>query len=205
MAEESVAGRLAAARGNGADDSAETAGLGARLVAYLLDSVFLSLFALVFAIIGGAIVFFSSDGGETNPSDEAFSALVVVILLTMPAWLLFTVVMFWRRGQSIGQYLMGLEITRDDGGVPGNAQIAAFSLCLHPLLFNPIMAIIWAYAAYQSLIQESLLFVIISITMAVLCVAAPFAGLAFAAADRRRRGIHDRLAGMRVIKVLYSE
>jgi len=205
MAERSVAGRLAAGGRDSPDDSAETAGLGARLVAYLLDSVFLSLFALVFAIIGGAVVFFSSDGGQTNPSDEAFSALVIVILLTIPAWLLFTLVMFWRRGQSVGHYLMGLEITRDDGGVPGNAQIVAYTLLLHPLLFNPIIAIIWAYAGYQSLIQESLLFLIISFTMAFICLLAPFLSLLFAGADGRRRGLHDRLAGMRLIKVLYSE
>ena len=72
--------------------------------------------------------------------------------------MIFTLAMFWRRGQSVGQYLMGLEITRDDGGMPGNGQIAAYTLCLHPLIFNPIMAMIWAYAAYQSLIEESLLF-----------------------------------------------
>ena len=190
--------------GDSADDSAETAGLGPRLVAYLLDSVFLSLFALVFAIIGGAIVFFSSDGGESNPSDEAFSALVVVVLLTLPAWVFFTAAMFLRRGQSVGQYLMGLEITRDDGGMPGNAQVVAYTLCLHPLIFNPIMAIVWAYAAYQSVIEESLLLLIVGMTMAILCLVAPLASLVFAASDARRRGIHDRLAGMRVIKVLYS-
>ena len=205
MAERSVAGRLAAGAGDDADDATETAGLGSRLLAYLLDSVVLAVFALVFAIIAGAIVFISSDGGENNPSDEAFSALVIVILATMPAWLLFTVSMFWRRGQSIGQYLMGLEITRDEGGVPGNGQIVAYGLCLHPLIFHPIMAVIWAYATYQSVLHSSLLLVIVGITMAMLCLLGPLASLVFAASDRRHRGIHDRLAGIRVIKVLFAE
>jgi uncharacterized RDD family membrane protein YckC len=205
MAERSVAGRLATRAGDNTDDTAETAGLGPRLVAYFLDSVVLAVFALVFAIIAGAIVFISSDGGENNPSDEAFSALVIVILATMPAWLLFTISIFWRRGQSLGQYLMGLEITRDEGGVPSNGQIVAYCLCLHPLLFHPIMAVIWAYATYQSVLHSSLLLVIVGITMAMLCLLGPIASLAFAAVDGRRRGIHDRLAGMRVIKVLYAE
>ena len=38
--------------------------------------------------------------------------------------------------------------------------------------------------------------------MALLCLSAPLRQPIFAAVDRRRRGIHDRLAGMRVIKVL---
>ncbi len=205
MAERSVAGRLAAVGRDNADDAAETAGLGPRLAAYLLDSVVLSVFALIFAIAAGAIIFFSSDGGESNPSDDAFSALVVVILLTVPAWFLFTTALFWKRGQSIGQYLMGIEITRDDGKVPGNAQIAAYVFCLHPLLFHPIMAVLWAYAAYQSLIHSSLVLLIVGIAMAFISIIGPLATLAFVMTDRRRRGIHDRLAGMRVIKVLEGE
>jgi uncharacterized RDD family membrane protein YckC len=189
-----------------ADDAAETAGLGPRLVAYVLDSVVLAAFALIFAIAAGAIVFFSSDGGESNPSDEAFSALVIVILLTVPAWFLFTVGLFWKRGQSVGQYLMGIEVSRDDGKVPGNGQILAYAACLHPLVFHPIMALLWAYAAYQSLIvQSSLVLLIVGITMALLSLLGPVASLAFVLSDGRRRGIHDRLAGMRVIKVLYGE
>jgi uncharacterized RDD family membrane protein YckC len=188
-----------------ADDAAETAGLGPRLAAYFLDSVVLGAFALIFAIAAGAIIYFSSDGGETNPSDRAFSALVIVILLTVPAWLAFTVALFWKRGQSIGQYLMGIEITRDDGKVPSNGQIFAYSICLHPLVFHPIMAILWAYAAYQSVLQSSLLLLIVGFTMAMLSLLGPLASLAFVLTDKRRRGIHDRLAGMRVIRVLYGE
>jgi uncharacterized RDD family membrane protein YckC len=205
MAERSVAGRLAAVGRDNADDAAETAGLGPRLAAYLLDSVVLAAFALIFAIAAGAIVFFSSDGGESNPSDEAFTALVIVVLLAVPAWLIFIVALFWKRGQSIGQYLMGIEITRDDAKVPGNAQILAYTLCLHPLLFHPIMAGLWAYAAYQSLLQSSLVLLIAGIMMAFLSLFGPLASLAFVLTDKRRRGIHDRLAGMRVIKVLYGE
>jgi uncharacterized RDD family membrane protein YckC len=205
MAERSVAGRLAAVGRDSADDSAETSGLGVRLFAYFLDSVLVSVFALVFAIIAGAIIFISSDGGQNDPSDEAFSALVVVVLATMPAWLLFAIAMFVRRGQSVGQYLMGLEITREDGSVPSSGEIVAYLLCLHPLLFNPVLAIIWAFAAYQSVFHSSVILLVGGIAMALLCIVAPLASLVFAAVDRHRRGVHDRLAGMRVIKVLYAE
>ena len=67
------------------------------------------------------------------------------------------------------------------------------------------MAVLWAYAAYQSLIHSSLVFLMVGFTMAILSVVGPLASLAFALSDKRRRGIHDRLAGMRVIKVLYAE
>lgn len=205
MAERSAASRLAAARGAIADDASGAAGLGSRLFAYLLDSVVLFGFTMVFATVAGLTIFISSDGGENNPSDDAFTALVVIVLATMPAWLLFTVGMFLRRGQSVGHYLTGLEITRDDRGVVSNAQVVAYCLVLHPLVFHPIMALLWAYAAYQSVIHSSLVFLLVAISMAVLCILAPLASLLFAASDRGRRGIHDRIAGVRVVRVADAE
>lgn len=205
MAERSAAHRLATVRGHSADDATETAGLGPRLFAYILDSVVLFGFTMVFVTIAGLIIFISSDGGDHNPSDRAFTALVIVMLAAMPAWLIFTIGWFLRRGQSVGQYLLCLEITRDEGGVPSNGQVVAYSLALHPLVFHPIMALLWGYASYQSVIHSSLIFLLVGISMGVLCVLAPFASLFFAASDRRRRGIHDRIAGMRVVKVIDAE
>ena len=201
-----MASRLAAVAEDSTGDAAETAGLGPRLLAYLLDSVVLFGFTMVFATIAGSIIFISSSFGEENPSDGAFLALVVVLLATMPAWLLFTLALFWWRGQSVGQYLMGLEITRDDSGVPSNGQLAAYSVLLHPIVFHPIMAVLWLYEVYQSVVvAASSILLVAGLVMGVLCVLAPLASLLFAAADRRRRGLHDRLAGMRVVKVAFGE
>ena len=206
MAERSAASRLAAVEGDSADDAAETAGLGPRLIAYLLDSVVLFGFTMVFATISGLIVFISSDFGDENPSDGAFLAQVLVLLATMPAWLLFTLALFWRQGQSVGQYLMGLEITRDDPGVPSNGQITAYAVLLHPLIFHPVIATLWLYGVYQSIVlATSSVLLVAGLVMSALCILTPLASLVFAASDRRRRGLHDRLAGMRVIKVLNTE
>lgn len=202
MAERSAASRLAASGRGRADETAQTAGLGPRLLAYLLDSVICFGFTMVFATIGGLVIFVSSGGGDRNPSDAAFSALVIVVLATVPAWLLFVAGMYLRRGQSPGQYVTGIEITRDDGGVVSSAQVIAYCLVLHPLVYHPILAGVWAYASYQSVMHSSLILLLGGITMTVLCIAAPLVSLLFVLTDGRRRGIHDRIAGVRVVKVL---
>jgi uncharacterized RDD family membrane protein YckC len=208
MAERSAAQGLAAVGGEIADEaaSAETAGLGARLLAYLLDTVVLFAMTMVFSTIAGLIILVSSDFGENDASDEAFLALVLVILACLPVWVLITMALFWWRGQSVGQYLMSIEITRDDGGVPSTGQIAAYTLLLHPLVFHPIVAALWMYVVYQSVILvESSILIVAAGVMATLCVLGPLTNLAFAAFDHRRRGVHDRLAGIRVVKVIYGE
>lgn len=189
-----------------ADDAAETAGLGPRLLAYLIDSVVLLVFVMVFFIVAGLILLVSSDFGENNASDEAFLALVLVLLAAMPAWVLFTLAMFWWRGQSVGQYALGLEITREDGDRPDSGQVTAYALLLHPLVFHPILAGLWLYEVYQSvLVAESSILLVVGVAMAALCLLAPLASLAFAVSDRRRRGLHDRLAGIRLVTVTYAE
>jgi uncharacterized RDD family membrane protein YckC len=161
---------------------------------------------MVFAIVAGLIVFVSSNYGDRNPSDAAFLALVIVLLATMPSWLLLTFALLKRRGQTIGQYLFGLRVEREDRGQPTSGQLGAYLTALHPLVFHPGFAGLWGLLAYESVvIVTSSVMLYFSLTMVFLCLVAPVASLLFAAADRQRRGVHDRIAGLRVTMLEYDE
>ena len=124
----SAAGRLAAGAGDNADDATETAGLGPRLARVSPRqrcSCPYSRWCLPSLPVQSS--FSAAMAARTIPATR-HSPLSYCHSATMPAWFLFTVAMFWRRGQSVGQYLIGLEVTRDDGGVPSNGQIVAYWL-----------------------------------------------------------------------------
>ena len=208
----SMAKRMAAARsalvgGDDAENAAASsrAGLGARLIAYLIDSIFLFGFTAVFATIAGLTVFVSSDFGEENPSDGAFLALVIILLASMPSWILLNLLLLRFRSQTLGQYVLGLGVTREDGEPPTVRQLGLYFAALHPLGFHPIFAMLWALIAWESVVLASSTVLFIgSIALALLCIAGPVASLLFAAVDGRHRGIHDRLAGLVLIRLAHD-
>ncbi len=203
MAERSAASEFAAIGGERADDAEGLVGhadIGSRLLAYLVDSLVMFVFTMVFAIVAGLIVFVSSNYGSGNPSDGAFLALVIVLLATMPSWYVLTFALLKSRGQTIGHYLFGLHVLREDGAAPTTGQVGAYLAALHPLVFHPGFAGLWGLLAYESVvIVTSSVMLYFSLTMVFLCLVAPIATLVFVAVDRHRRGVHDRLAGLRLV------
>ena len=180
----------------------ERAGLGSRLLAYALDSVFLFAFTMVFATFSFLNIFLRSESGRENASDATIWQSVYLLLLTVPAWLLFNVTLASGRGHTVGQYILGLRLRTEDGARITAKRGLAYWLALHPLLFHPMLAGFWLLYAYVaiSLSQSDVLFVV-GLALAVICVLAPVAALAFALFDRRRRALHDRLAGVRVCRL----
>jgi hypothetical protein len=57
----------------------------------------------------------------------------------------------------------------------------------------------WLLLALASLLSE--LVVVVSLAMALLCFVAPVAALIFTIVDPQRRAIHDRLAGLKVVRL----
>jgi uncharacterized RDD family membrane protein YckC len=209
-----MAERLAALGMQSASRSAEedapeddSAAFGPRLLAYAVDSVVLFGFAMLFATLGGLFVLISSNGGEENPSDGAIWAMVLIIMATVPAWLALVFALTLRRGQTLGQYFLGLRVTGEDGAALSARRGLVYWLALHPLFYHPLFAATWALLAYVTVTLSSgfvaeisaVLFVLF-LAIALLCLVAPFAGLAFALADPQRRAIHDRIAGARVVR-----
>ena len=175
------------------------AGLGSRLMAYVLDSVFLFAFTMLFATASFLNIFLRSDSGRDNASDGTIWLSVYMLLLTVPAWYLFNLALTLRRGQTVGQYVMGLRLVSADGSPLTPKRLSTYWLALHPLLFHPMLAGFWLLFAWVAIsISENDLLLVLGLAFAFICVLAPLASLAFAAFDRQHRGVHDRLAGVRV-------
>lgn len=180
------------------DSDAPPAKLGARLAAYLIDSVVLLVFLLLFFIIGGAVLLLASDWGREDPPDAAFTAFIAT-LIGGPVifWSLFNLVLDGVRAQSVGMYFVGIRVTPERRR-PGAILLRWFGLnpmLYHPLLI-PVFSLLSAYATSVTLNRGVL---VLTLAVALLCIAAPIAGLAAMALDGEQRGVHDRLGRTRVV------
>jgi uncharacterized RDD family membrane protein YckC len=203
MAERLGTARLAAqASARRPADDADHAGLGPRSLAYLLDSLILFAFTMLFALAAFLNIFLRSDSGRENPSDAEIWASVLILMLTVPCWFLLNVVLSAKRGQSLGQYVIGLQVVREEGRDAGFLRLLAYLLALHPLLFHPLLAGFWLLFAYVSIsLSESTIVFLAALAMALLCLLGPLANLLVALSDPQRRGLHDRIAGTKVVRV----
>ena len=180
----------------------EPAGLGSRVMAYVLDSVFLFAFTMLFATASFLNIYLRSDSGRDTASDGTIWLSVYVLLLTVPGWFLFNVALTSRRRHTVGQYVMGLRLRSADDAPLTPKRLATYWLALHPLLFHPMLAGFWLLFAWVAIsISENDLLLVLGLGLAILCILAPLASLAFAIFDRQRRCVHDRLAGVRVAYV----
>lgn len=198
-----VAGGIAVRSKNAAlPEGSDHAGFGSRLFSYFIDSLVLFIFTVGFAIVSFLNIFLQSDSGNENPSDATIWASVIILMLTAPAWLLLNLYLGLRRGQTVGQYVTGLGVAKDDGSLPGLARLVVYWLALHPVFFHPLLAWLWLLFAYVSIsLSASLPVLIASGAMSALCLLGPLANLFFALADPERRGIHDRVAGLKVVRI----
>ena len=178
------------------------AGLGARCLAFLLDSIVLLAFGMVFAAVALLIIFFASDQGEVTPSDGSIWVALWVGMASVPAWLLLNLWLARRRAQSVGQYVVGLQVVREDGGVVGAHGHLVRVFALNPVTFHPFLALPWAALAFMAVsLAESALLLIFAAAVVVLCAVAPFIALVATASDRSRRALHDRIAGTVVVRL----
>lgn len=204
MAERAVGARVAANAGAGAPDVPrdESAGLGPRSLAYLIDSVLLFGVCMAFAAAAFLVIFIGSDSGRSTITEGQESAFVAFLLATFPAWFVFNAALTSLRGYTVGQYVIGLRVVTEAGRTPEPLRAAAYWLALHPLLFHPFLALPWAlFAILGVTFAESEVLFVFGLAVVFLCLAAPIAALIFMSVDPQRRGIHDRLAGVRVVRV----
>jgi uncharacterized RDD family membrane protein YckC len=176
--------------------------LGARILAYVIDSVVLMIVSVAFIAAGAAFLFAESDWGRSDTTDAGRWGFVYASLVTVPAWLLINLLLLARRGQSVGQYILGLRVASDDSSDPGPVQLLLYLLALNPLIFHPWLALFWATLAFVTLsITENNILVFGSMAIAILCVAAPLIAFVSAAGGGGRRALHDRIAGTKVVRL----
>lgn len=177
-------------------NEADHAGAGGRIAAYLIDSAVLFCFSMLFMVAAFLVLFLDSDEGRSDISDSEARWIVMLLLAALPAWFLFSLAVSIRRGQTLGQYVMGLRIQNEDGSAPSPRRMLLYWLSLHPLIFHPIIAGCWLFLAFAHSSDPTV--VIPAVAVALLCFVVPLAGLVYMLADPQRRTIHDRLSGLRV-------
>lgn len=174
--------------------------LEARLVAFLVDSVILLSFILVFMAIAGLQLLVTSKFGDVDPPDSSFWAVLAITVAVVPFWAILNVGLYLWRGQSVGQYVAGIKVVRIDGTAPNLGGTVVRLLVLNPLLFHPFLAVLWALvAAIATSVTVSEVVLAATVTMVLLSLASPFVALAAATFDKERRALHDRVTGTVVV------
>jgi len=183
--------------------SRTTASFGTRIAAYLIDSLVLLGFLLIFFVIGGAVLLFTSDWGKDDPPDAAFTAFIAILLGgPLVFWSLFNLMLDRWRAQSIGMFVVGIKATFDgpDGRTTGGVLLRWVGF--DPVLYHPLLIPVWALlAAYATSVTLSRSILVLTLALVLLCIVSPIVTVATMALDSERRGVHDRLARTRVVTV----
>ena len=164
-----------------------------RVAAALLDLLVLFIIAGILVALGSLIVLVSSDFERVEPSDTAFNLFWACIGSILPSSLLYLFVAFAWKGQTIGHSVMQIMVIRSDGrrlGVLGSASR------IIGLLVYVLFIAAGALAAFA--LRDSAAGAVAAVVGAFVLVGA---GLFWAAFDRRRRTLHDRIAGTVVIRI----
>jgi uncharacterized RDD family membrane protein YckC len=174
--------------------------LEARLVAFMFDTIILLAFLAIFAIVAMFQLLARSSFGDADPPDSAYYAALGIIAAVVPFWLVFNLWLQSWRGQTVGKYIVGIRIARDDGGQPGVVRTFARLLLLDPVLFHPLLAIPWALlVVYGTMLTSNTMVLVATLTVLLLSVIAAPVALAAILSDGRRRALHDRIAGTLVV------
>ena len=175
--------------------------LNARVSAYLVDSVILVAFVLVFFVIGGAVLLFTSDLGRGDPPDSAYYAGIVVFIGgSLLAWTIFNLALVRWRGQSAGMYVVGIRAVSETGSSISWQQAVLRWFGLHPLLFHPFLLPVWGVLSLLVVsLTLSQVVLIVTLALVMLCIAAPLVGIGTMLLDSERRALHDRLARTTVV------
>lgn len=165
-----------------------------RVAAGALDILVLFIIASLFVTAGSLIVLISSDFERVEPSSTALSAFWVCVGLIPVALLLYFFIGLAWKGQTVGAAVMQLMVVRSDGRPLG--VLGAMARVIGQL-FYVLLAGAGIVAAYA--LRESTLLAGAALAIAFVLAAL---GILWAAFDRHRRTLHDRLAGTIVVRLV---
>lgn len=183
-------------------DSSEPrgAGLQARLIAFIFDTVILVAFLAFFGMIAMFQLLARGNFGDSEPPDSAFYAAIAIVAAVIPVWLLFNVWLLSWRGQTVGKYIVGIRIARSDGGRLGGFRALFRMFLLNPLLFHPVLTVPWALLViFGTMSTRNSIVLFTTATVLALSVLATPVALATVLADRQRRALHDRIVDTLVV------
>src|SRR3989304_1814321 len=90
------------------------AGLELRVVAFLLDTIVMVSFLMLFAAAGGLQTLLRSACGNAAPPASAFYVWVAFILAFIPFAVLYFAVLWSRRGQTVGMMAVHIKVAGRD-------------------------------------------------------------------------------------------
>jgi hypothetical protein len=160
--------------------------------------VIFAAITMIVTVVSGFILLATTRWGEDDPSDAQFYTFLAIIGLGVPLlWSALNLALLSARGQTGGQYVAGVRITREDGSALGAAHATAWWFCFNPLMFSWPMAFaaglpLTAVAA----VGVSSISIFVFGVVFVICAAAPLIALISALADAQNRALHDRIAGV---------
>jgi uncharacterized RDD family membrane protein YckC len=159
-----------------------------------LDVLVMFIIASLLVTLGSLIVLISSDFERIEPSSTALSTFWVCVGAIPPALLLYFFIGLAWKGQTVGASVMQLMVIRSDGRALGILGSAARVIGMLVYLLIISAGVVAAYAFREST-------VLAGAAVAVAFVLAS-AGFLWAAFDRHRRTLHDRIAGTIVVKLV---
>jgi len=180
--------------------TARRARLDSRLVAFVVDSVVLLSFVLLFLAVAGLQLLIASDFGKEDPPDSSFYAILGIVMAVIPLWLAFNVALCRWRGQTVGQYVADIRVMHEDGRPLGVSTCLARFLLLHPLLFHPFLALPWLLtSAITTSLTISYAVLVVTLALVFLSLASPLLAAGSVLFDGRHRALHDRVLGTMVV------
>ena len=181
--------------------AAAVASVRARVGGYVVDMLILAAVAMIMFVLGFGLVLVTSGWAKHDPPNSAYyGALAIVGIGTPLVWSVMSLLVLVTRSQTVGHYVAGVRLAREDGARLGIRRAAIWWFALNPALFSWPMACVTvlpvAATAALALNKGSEALVIV---LAVLCLVAPVIALVSALIDRENRTLYDRLAGTVVV------
>lgn len=124
--------------------------------------------ALLFAVVIGLTIAFGVDTGDASDTDR--NSVLAISLMGIALAITYHTVAVARYGRTLGKRLMSLRVV----SMPQGGQVS------------------WSYAALRALVPAA------AVLLPVVGNVAGIAVYAWAIFDKRRRGLHDKLAGTMV-------
>jgi uncharacterized RDD family membrane protein YckC len=173
-----------------------SASMGARISAYLIDSLALVVFLLISFALAGTYLLLAAEQSSGEVSDSAYTWFTAICLGgTFLSWTLFNLALMSSRAQTTGMYFLSLRVNDEDGGRASLSRHVQRWFALHPLLFHPVLLLPWLLLIIllASLDVHVVLFGL-ALGFAVLCLLGPVVALGTMLVDPAHRALHDRFS-----------